>query len=124
MTYNKIPTEEEFARAKAAIRENDRGLSDLREIIKKRFEKDSLYEIFTFYSPKTDAFYPHVFLRWHHQIAEAEQSGLTDRIKDAVYEELERVGRGSRDSIKVNFEFDSHENVERNYEGDYFLRLK
>lgn len=124
MTYNKIPTEEEFARAKAAMRDNDRGLSNVRDQIKKRFKKDGVYEFFTFYSPKTNTFYHYIFYRWDRQIEAAEKSGLASQIKDAVYEELERVGRGSPDAIKVNFEFDSHENVERNYEADYSLRLR
>jgi hypothetical protein len=55
---------------------------------------------------------------------EAEKSGLASKIKEAVYEEMEKVGRGPREAIRIDFEFDSHENVVRDYEGDYFLRLR
>lgn len=120
----KIPSEEDFARADAADAYDNRGLNELCENILKRFKNDKLHEFFVFYSPNTDSFYPYIFYRWEREVAEAEKSGLSSRIEDAVYEELEKVGRGKRGEIKVNFEFDSHENVEKNYEGNYYLRLR
>ena len=124
MSKRNIPSEEDFRRAKMADRERNRGLSEVCEHIMKCFKRDGVYEVFLFFSPRANQFGAYVFYRWERQIKEAEESRLTDRIKDAIYEELENVGRGSRDAIKVVFEFDSHENVEKNYEGDYFLRLR
>ncbi len=119
-----IPTEEDFARAKAAMRKNDQGLSAVRERMLERFRHSGVHEFFAFYSPANDVFIAHVFYRRDCQIAEAEQSGLAAKIRDAAYNELENVGRGTRNAIKVVFEFDSDENVTANYEGDYFLRLR
>jgi hypothetical protein len=48
---------------------------------------------------------------------------LADEVRDAVFDELEKVGRGDRGTIKVDFEFDSHENVEENFDGNYYNRL-
>ncbi|HID08503.1 MAG TPA: hypothetical protein EYP10_15305 [Armatimonadetes bacterium] len=125
MSKRNIPSEEDFRRADAADRERHRGLSEVSEQIKNRFEKSGVHEVFMFYSSKTpNTFYSRIFYRWTRQIEEAEKSGLASRIKDAVYEELERVGRGDRKTIKVDFEFDSHENVERDYGGNYFNRLR
>lgn len=118
-----VPSEEEMARAKAAMREEYRGLSDVCDQILIRFRKDGVHEVYIFYDSDTDVFYPIIFYQWEKQIKEAEESGLSSRIKDAVYEELERVGRGNKDNIKVVFEFDSHENVEKNFDGNYYERL-
>jgi len=118
-----IPTDEDFARARVAMRRNDRGLGDVRERVLERFRELGVHEAFVFYSPGKDTFVVYVFYEVERQIAEAQRSGLEARIMDAVYEELEDVGRGRRDSLRVDFEFDSHESVERSYEGDYFLRI-
>jgi hypothetical protein len=121
---NNPPTEEEIARAEAADAHDYRGLSDVDEHIKERFKADGLHESFMFYSPNTEKFYARLFYEHDHQIQEAEESGLAERIKDEVLYALEEVGRGERGTLQVEFEFDSHDNVERNYEGDYFLRLR
>ena len=120
----KIPTEEELEHASDVIAENIRGLDEVCDKILKRFKKDGIHEIYLFYSRTHDTFGAYIFYRWDRQIKEASQSGLSDQIVTEIHEELEKIGRGSRKNIKVNFEFDSHENVEKNYEGDYLLRLR
>jgi len=96
----------------------------VRSRILERFQAAGLHEAFVLYSPAKDIFVAHLFYRRNSQINEAEASGLTAQIKHNIVEELVRVGRGNCETIKVNFEFDSHENVEANYEGDYYLRLR
>ncbi len=123
MSRKHISTEEDLARAKATMREKNRGFSEVRDQMIKRFINDGLYEVYMFYDSDTDDFGAYIFYRWEKQVNEAEKSGLSSRIKDALYEELERVGRGSKDTIKVVFEFDSHETVEKNYDGNYYERL-
>ena len=54
-------------------------------------------------------------------IAECEASGVNQMMRDFVYDGLEKCGRGKN---TVAFEFDSFENVEKNFEGNYFLRLR
>jgi hypothetical protein len=44
-------------------------------------------------------------------------------VQRVIEEELDRVGRGPRDGAQLRFEFDSHENVQKNYRGKYYLRL-
>ncbi len=124
MKSNNIPSDEDFARASAALSRRSRGLSQVSERILNLFRKsDDIYEFFIMDCSDT-SFRASVFFRWNLQIKEANDSGLSARIINAVYAELESVGRGARSAIKVEFEFDSHENVELNYEGDYFLRLR
>jgi len=124
MTHNKLPSDEDFRRASASIKRRSRGLSNVRERIKYRFcDREVLHEFFILDCSEY-SFRAYVFYRWDRQIAEAEESGLESKIVDCVFEELEKAGRGARNKVKVEFEFDSHENIERNYEGDYFMRLK
>ena len=124
MSSNNIPTDEDFKRAEAADADRNRGLSDVSSRILRRFGGNDVHQVFMFYSPRIDSFGAFVFYRTNKQVAEAEESGLSSQIRQAVIEELGRAGRGDRDTLKVEFEFDSHENVEANYEGDYYLRLR
>lgn len=96
----------------------------MRERILNFFQKsDDIYEFFIM-DCSDKSFRAYVFFRWNWQVQEARESGLSTRIVNTVYAELKSVGRGARSVIKVEFEFDSHENVGLNYEGDYFLRLR
>jgi hypothetical protein len=106
------------------MRERDHGLSEVRSRVVDLFKDEGLHEAFVFYSPANELFVVYLFYRLNDEIPAAEKSGLSAKIKQMVIEELERVGRGNRDTIKVEFEFDSHENVEANFEGDYYLRLR
>jgi hypothetical protein len=124
MKKNDIPSEQDFARAIAADEERNRGLSEVRSQILSLFQRDGLHEAFVFYSPLNDSYGVYLFFLRNDQIKEADKSGLASQIKQAVLEALESVGRGNRETITVDFEFDSHENVEANFEGDYYLRLR
>jgi hypothetical protein len=106
------------------MKERDRGLSEVGAKVLELFRREGLHEAFLFFSPASETFFAKLFYRLNAQVSEARESGLSDRIKQSLLVELERVGRGSRDALKVNFEFDSHENVERQFEGDYYLRLR
>lgn len=119
-----IPSEEEFRRASASMRELDRGLSEVRSRLLDRFQHAGLHEMFVFFSPVTETFVAHAFYRHSQQIVESARTGVSDGIRAAVLEELERVGRGQRSELKLEIDFDSHDNVEANFGGDYFLRLR
>jgi len=80
--------------------------------------------MFVFFSPVTETFVAHAFYRHSQQIVESARTGVSDGIRAAVLEELERVGRGQRSELKLEIDFDSHGNVEANFGGDYFLRLR
>lgn len=124
MTDRNIPSEEDFARADAWDDERWRGIGEACSNVLARFQKSGkLHELFIFPRSERHPFAACVFYRWERQINEAESSGLADEIRSAVFEELEKV-RGDEGAINVDFEFDSHENVERNYGGNYDKRLR
>ena len=124
MSKNRIPSKEDFARAKAAMRKDDQGLSEVREKVLARFKNKGVHEFIVLYSRKAESFGAYVFYDVDSQIDQSVKTGLSKEIEEAVFKELERVGRGSKEKIKVNFEYDSHENVIQNYEGDYYSRLR
>ena len=66
----------------------------------------------------------YVFYERDSDLHECRESGDTRKVKTILAEELNRGGRGSEAGVQVYFEFDSHENVVKNYEGSYFLRLR
>jgi len=51
-------------------------------------------------------------------------SGLVEQTKAEFLRILEEVGYFKENPRDVYFEFDSHENIKKNYEGSYFLRLR
>ncbi len=124
MNSNSIPTDEDFRRASAEIDHEQRGLGEVRSALLKRFSDDGLEQTLIFYSPAKDSFGAYLFFTNERVRAQAEKSGLVDVIKDSVLTQLERVGRGKLATLNVTFEIDTDENVQRNFEGDYYLRLR
>ena len=65
-----------------------------------------------------------IFFRSASDIVACEANGTNEDMRNFIYDELDKFGRGKRGEIRVDFEFDSFENVEKNFEGNYFLRMK
>ena len=121
---NKVPSKEDFSRAKVAAKEDDRGLNVVRQNLLLKFKDKGLHELMVVYSRRNDDFCAYVFFSLDRQILDARRTGLTSEIETAVIEELETAGRIVRQNDNVRFEIDSHENVERNYNVDYYMRLR
>ena len=124
MNKKNIPSAREFAMASASLRNHSRGLSEIRENILNYFKDEQFLHEFFIWDCSDKSFVVYVFYHLNKQIQEAENNGLSTRIEEQVYEELDNAGRGKRESIRIKFEFDSHENVELNYGGDYYSRLR
>ena len=65
-----------------------------------------------------------IFFEKEDDIEQCKEKGVVRQIEDFIFSELERLGRGKREDITVAFEWDSNENVEANFNGDYFQRLR
>ena len=119
-----IPSEEEFARAKRLMEEDSRGLDEICSELTKLYRKEKwFYRVYIL--PQTDVnFRVYMFFKHNSDVDSCKVNGVTKAIEDAVYEKLERYGRGKRVEITVAFEWDSNENVRNNFEGNYFLRLR
>jgi len=124
MSSSNIPTDEDFARARAAMQHRDRGLSEARSTILNRFAASGLHQIFILYSPDNDLFVSYLFFNSEDEQVASEKDGLTAQIQTAVLDELERVGRGKKSALNVSFEVDNDANVQREYDGDYYARLR
>lgn len=118
-----IPAEEDFARASKALSHRSRGLSEIRGEILNKFKDKDVYEFFIF-DTSEKSFKAYVFFRWDWQRTELSKSKLTMELEKNIYRLLEDSGRGSKDELQIEIEFDSHENVELNYAGDYYSRMR
>jgi len=119
-----IPTEEDFARAKRLDAQRNRHLDRVSENVKQRFvHRCPLHNLYLFLDSEVD-FRTYVFFKTDADISQCKANGMATAIEDAVYEELEWYGRGKRGECVVAFEYDSDENVQRNFEGDYLFRLR
>lgn len=119
-----IPTDEEFERASQQMREGSRNLDRVREMVLQTFKgKYPLHDFFIMDQRDVD-FRAYVFFKENKDVEESRHSHIDQEIIECVYAELERAGRGKKNEIKVAFEFDSDENVEAKFEGDYYLRLR
>lgn len=124
MSKGKIPTEEDFARASASLEKGSRGLNQIRESILCNYSREyKLHEFFIYDSTET-SFRAYVFFEKEKDLKMAKKNREIEKIKLVIFKELERVERGGREEVDVVFEFDSHENVESKFEGNYFNRLR
>lgn len=57
-------------------------------------------------------------------LKESNANGVSSRVKDKYQEILTMHSYPFSEFPKISFEFDSHENVMKNYEGSYFYRLR
>lgn len=65
-----------------------------------------------------------VFYGTDEQLARAEADGTSDRVKARILDALERFNYPFQSHPNIVFAFDSDENVQANFEGSYFLRLR
>lgn len=110
-TKNKIPSDEEFKQAEKKMEYRHRGISDVVKRVLYKYNKvNGLYDFYLFaYSEVTfEAFFFFSSKKW---VKFAQESGFTQELIDFVFHELEKVGRGSKSDIQVNFVFDSKENI-------------
>lgn len=124
MGSSNIPTDEEFAKAQAAMQLLDSGLSEASSAILNRFGGVGLHKVFIFYSPANDLFVAYLFFANAQRQAASENSDLLDQMKNSTLDELERAGRGKSSTLKVAFEIDTDENVQREFGGNYYERLR
>jgi hypothetical protein len=69
------------------------------------------------------AFYVLAFYETDVDIEATAANGKSKRMENFVFAQPEQVGRGRRDEIEVAFEYDSDENVKKNFGGSYYNRL-
>lgn len=147
MVNKNIPSEDDFKRASEYMKHIYRGLSQVEdniilhfgssESIMHRFgndhfiknEKNNSYGyvdnciVFLSESEYEPIFGVIIFYTFNKYIDFCHNNGVSLKIRNAVFHELESFGRGKKENIKVNFEFDSYENVRKKY-GSYFNRLR
>lgn len=119
-----IPSEEDFEQADKLIAEFGRNLDQVSLKVKNRFANSpSLYKVYVLWQGERD-FRTYVFFKTNSDVEKSRSDGTVQAIQNCIYEELEFAGRGKKEDVTVSFEFDSDENVTRNYEADYMLRLR
>ncbi len=124
MSMKNIPTEAEFARASAALEKRSRGLDQVRDNILCNHWLEFKFHEFFILDASESSFRAYVFFEREKSKNRALKSGLKETIENCIYNELENAGRGASETISVTFEYDSHENIEKNFEGNYYNRLK
>lgn len=120
----KTPTEAEFAKAEKLEEKRSHNLDKVNKNVFKHFKTVTPLHYFYIMHQGDDSFRAYVFFNKDQDIKEAQEGGLFQDIENFIYKELERFEKGKRKNITLVIEFDSHENIEQNYEGDYFLRLR
>ena len=118
-----IPSDENFRRASEAIRKRSRGLSEIRDEILNKFRGSVIHEFFIF-DLSEKSFKAFVFYNTNKQLEESDNTEFAEELQETIFELLEKFGRGKREDIDLKLEFDSHENVNQLFGGDYFTRLR
>lgn len=121
-----IPSEEDFARAKRRMRERDRNIGHVNSALRKYFLEvcpDNAHDSHVI-AEEDSKFRAYIFYKKDEDVQMCKENGVSSQLRQFVYDELERQGRGSKTSVAVEFEFDSDENVQSSFDGDYFLRMR
>lgn len=121
-----IPSDEDFARAKRRMKERDRNMDNVNEAFRKYFKNICPDKAHDSHIMAEDdfTFRAYVFYKKNKDKQLCEENGTSLLLQQFAFDQLEHQGRGSRASVVVAFEFDSDENVQKNFEGDYFLRMR
>lgn len=123
MTTKKTSLKERLLHASRLLEHRARGLDEISETLAERYKERSVRRIWLTDSSE-NAFAATVFYESDNDIKEAATSGLSSEIVNALYEQLEEKGRGTRNQIALDVDFDSHESVMLEYNGNYLLRFK
>ncbi|WP_063287239.1 MULTISPECIES: hypothetical protein [unclassified Pseudovibrio] len=122
---NRIPSVKEFEAADRETEEEFKGLSHVEAVINETFSSQNIfYKIHIFPGGVSNEFTAIVFYKLNKDLLLAKETDLSQELRTAILLELEKVGRGARNTIKLNFVEDSDENVKEKFGGDYFLRLR
>lgn len=113
-----IPTDEDFARADAHMAAQNRMFATIRGDVFNSFaSRIPLHDIFLFPGPTTD-FEAYVFYESDADIDVCRASGVEQAIKDAISQAF-AARRDNGTPPTVTFNFDSHENVKKQCNGNY-----
>ena len=66
----------------------------------------------------------YVFYRKNKELTEYQANGIAEKTKDEIKRILAELGYFKEFSEDIRFEFDTHENVKKNYKGSYFYRFR
>ena len=124
MSEKNIPTDEEFARADALMRDRDRGLDEIRANVLNRFMNIGVHEFYILYSSDSSIFTSYVFFENEMTKKRAFEEGVDAKIENFVRQQLIDIRGLGVDGQHLRFDFDTDENVRNNYDGDYFSRLR
>ena len=119
-----IPSDDDFERVSRMMEERFKHLEKVKNKSKKYFSKRCpLYDFYIL--PQGDSgFRAYVFFEKEEDKERCKKEGIFEQIEGFVLDKLERYGKGKREDISVAFEWDSNENVEAKFGGDYFARLR
>jgi hypothetical protein len=117
------PTHEEVKKARQLGDEWYRPVREVKtlfnEHFKHRYPVDCIYLLH-----QVDVDYrAYIFFHEDCDIADCEKNGVTQVMRGFVVEKLEEFSRKKGDKITVAFEFDSRENVQKNFGGSYLERI-
>jgi|GEM_PF-6314160 len=119
-----IPSEADFARAHAQMRESWRGVEAAKAIVEARFRE--VPELHSMYLLPGDArsYQLAIFLNRNKDLGPAKESGLIRQMVETVCEALSQTRQEAIHIDAIQVELDSNENVNKQFGGNYFNRMR
>lgn len=115
-----IPTDEEFARASALMAARDRKCAKIKKFVFQSLNNRApLHDVYVFPGPNT-GYQVYVFYKHESDIATCRDDGNEQLIKDAILEQCAAISNDLDHAPTVAFTFDSHEQVKKQFNGDYY----
>ena len=116
-----IPTDEDFAKAHTAMDRRLRIFAEVRDSVFEMLPDAPLHELYLFGEPGEEVF-ARVFFETESDIQVCNKCGVSKHVHDAILKGFQK----REDSLNTTLttEYDSHENVQKKCNGDYFKYLK
>lgn len=120
---SQIPTDEDFARADALMAARERKFAVVRDKVLRSFAGQiPLHDIFLFCGPATD-YDAYVFYESTADMEACRANGAEQAIREAICQGFAEFSEHGTQPT-VTFNFDSHENVKRQCNGNYDKYLR
>lgn len=100
-----------------------RYLEQVKQGVLNQLERDTVHSIYML-ALEDDLLDIYVFYKTNDDVRNFHSNGFSQQVTNLIERELDSVGRGKSYGVRTMYEFDSHENVVENFEGNYYLRLK
>jgi hypothetical protein len=118
------PTDDDFARARHRMATIDRNWDEISTSAQNKLRDVADFHYVALFPQDICRFAAVLFLHTDQALTEAKSNGIEALASACIQDAIKEFRAGQCQRCEVSIELDSYENVDRNFEGSYFNRLR